>query len=56
MELIVEIFSFVLTKIAKDDVQVLKDEVESLKRMSRELKSEISLFNYQFFGTASWSD
>ena len=56
MQITVEIFSFILDKVQRDDNELLKDEFNALKKMSKELDDEILLFNYSVFGTASWSD
>lgn len=52
----VEIFSFTLEPVQRDDFDMLKEEFAQLQRMSRELNDEILLFNYSVFGTTSWSD
>ena len=52
----VEIFSFTLDQVERDDLDILKEEFAQLQRMSRELDDEILLFNYSVFGTTSWSD
>lgn len=52
----VEIFTFQLFAVHRDDLEVLKEEFGQLQRMSRELEREVLLFNYAVFGTNSWSD
>ena len=48
--LVVEIFSFTLDQIIRDDLEILKDEFKGLKQLSDQLDSEVAMFNYQFFG------
>ena len=55
LTVVVEIFSFTLQKIERNDIEILKDEFRSLEQLSDKLDLEVKLFNYQFFST-SWSD
>lgn len=52
---VVEIFSFTLDQVERDDMEVLKDEFRALKTLSDQLEQEVAMFNYQFF-SHSWSD
>ena len=53
--IVVEIFSFTLQMVERDDLEILKDEFKALKSLSDQLDSEVAMFNYQFFGK-QWSD
>ena len=56
LQIVVEIFSFTLDPVERDDFEMLKEEFFQLQKMSRELDDEILLFNYSVFGTTNWSD
>ena len=49
----IEIFSFYLLKIHRNDMDVLKDEFRALKSADVQLQREILLNNYQFFSHAN---
>ena len=55
LTVVVEIFSFTLNMVVRDDMELLKDEFKSLKNLSNQLEAEVAMFNYQFF-SHSWSD
>ena len=42
----IEIFNFVLSKIHRNDMDVLKDEFRALKAADAQLQKEIMLMNY----------
>ena len=50
-----QIFTFKLERVERDNLDVLKDEFESLKNFEREIQQEIAVFRYQFL-TQNWSD
>lgn len=56
LHVVVEIFSFTLDAVERDDFDMLKEEFTQLQKMSREMDDEILLFNYSVFGTTNWSD
>jgi hypothetical protein len=56
LHLQIEIFSFYLSKIHRNDMDVLKDEFRALKAADLQLQREIVLNNYQFFSHANDSN
>ena len=48
LEIKIKIFKFVLKKISRDDMDILRDEFKGLKEQDEQLKRELKLFNYQF--------
>jgi len=45
-----EMFCHVLTKIERDDLEMLKDEYKAMKQLDEAVKREVRLFNFHFFG------
>ena len=52
LHLTIKIFTFTLKRISRNDLDILKDEMRSLKESQRNFQRECHLFNYQFFSHA----
>jgi hypothetical protein len=50
----VEIFKFPLKKVPKSDVEILKQEICSMRKENQKMRGELKLFRYYFLNM--WKD